>query len=113
MSKESSEGKVINFLRNGSGPISDPLGFSSGPIRMVFVLFYPLAAKAINFLRDGSGRIWRPWVGLASLGWTDCFVSSGPIRMVFMLFDPLTAKVINFLDFAGRVSFSFRWHFLS
>jgi hypothetical protein len=79
------------------------LGFSSGPIRIVFMLFYPLAAKAINFLRNG----------LASLGWTDCFVSSGPIRMVFMLFDPLTAKVINFLDFAGRVSFSFRWHFLS
>jgi hypothetical protein len=108
------------------------LGFSSGPIRMVFMLFDPLTAKAINFLRDGSGRIWRPWVGLASLGWScvlglvlrpwvglaslgwsDCFVSSGPIRMVFVLFYPLTAKVINFLDFAGRVSFSFRWHFLS
>jgi hypothetical protein len=46
------------------------LGFSSGPIRMVFMLFDPLTAKAINFLRDGSGRIWRPWVGLASLGWS-------------------------------------------
>jgi len=67
------------------------LGFSSGPIRIVFMLFYPLMAKVINFLRNGSG----------------------PIRMVFMLFYPLMAKVINFLDFAGRVSFSFRWHFLS
>ena len=32
-------------------------GFSSGPIRMVCVLFDPLTAKAINFLRNGSG----PW----------------------------------------------------
>jgi hypothetical protein len=46
------------------------LGFSSGPIRMVFVLFYPLAAKAINFLRNGSGPISDPLVGLASLGWS-------------------------------------------
>jgi hypothetical protein len=30
-------------------------GFSSGPIRMVFMLFDALAAKAINFLRNGSG----------------------------------------------------------
>ena len=40
------------------------LGFSSGPIRMVFMLFDPLTAKAINFLRNGSGPIGfvlRPW----------------------------------------------------
>ena len=86
------------------------LGFGSGPIRMVFVLFYPLTAKVINFLRNGLASF--GWSCVLE-GWSDCFVSSGPIRMVFMLFDPLTAKVINFLDFAGRVSFSFRWHFLS
>jgi len=35
-------------------------GFSSGPIRMVFMLFDPLMTKAINFLRNGSGPIGRP-----------------------------------------------------
>ena len=65
------------------------LGFSSGPIRMVFMLFYPLMAKVINFLRNGSGPIWILWLVLG--------FSSGPIRMVFMLFYPLMAKVINFL----------------
>ena len=46
------------------------LGFSSGPIRMVFMLFDALTTKAINFLRDGSGPlgfVLRPWVGLIGL----------------------------------------------
>ena len=44
--------------------------FSSGPIRMVFMLYDPLTSKAINFLRNGSGPIGfvlRPWVGLIGL----------------------------------------------
>jgi len=59
-------------------------GFSSGPIRMVFMLFDALAAKAINFLRNGSG----PWrVGLIGLlvlvlvrvllGWSLCYLDAG------------------------------------
>ena len=31
--------------------------FSSGPIRMVFMLFDALTTEAINFLRNGSGPI--------------------------------------------------------
>ena len=90
----------------------------------------------VRVLLGSLGLVLRPWVGLASLGWscvlgvglivllvrvllgvlglvlrpwgwTDCFVGSGPIRMVFMLFDPLMAKVINFLDFAGECRFHF------
>ena len=57
----------------------------------------------------GSG----PWVCLASLGWTYCFVgfgfSSGPIRMVFVLFDALATKAINFLrNGSGPIGFVLR-----
>ena len=70
-------------------------------------------------VRVFEGLVLRPWVGLASLGWTDRFVSSGlieclgfssgPIRMVFMLFNPLTAKAINFLrNGSGPIGFVLR-----
>jgi hypothetical protein len=45
-------GWTDRFVSSG---LIECLGFSSGPIRMVFMLFDPLTAKAINFLRNGSG----------------------------------------------------------
>ena len=63
-------GVAVSALGHFGSGLIECLGFSSGPIRMVFMLFDALTTKAINFLRDGSGPlgfVLRPWVGLIGL----------------------------------------------